>query len=172
MMAVMSLGWGEAMHSYMVVSVIKSRLILVSLGLGVPLMWRGVPASLGENFFFSFFPFFSRIEAGLLTAGMACLQDIQSSSHISFTQFDERIRCFSIDLYILLENDLIDQNANIRLLQRTEPKPRTSTKKRGTQLMRIVCNDAKSSIRRVFLHDPAKGHLRRRSHGIGFIEND
>ncbi len=44
MILVMSSGCGEAMHSYIVVSVIKSRFMSFSAIFRVPFRWRGVPA--------------------------------------------------------------------------------------------------------------------------------
>lgn len=69
--AFMSRGWGDAIHSYMVVSVMRSRLISLSLGLGVPLIWRGVPIEHGQYDLNSLsFP------KGQHTACMASLQHV------------------------------------------------------------------------------------------------
>ena len=38
--------------------------------------------------------------------------------------------------------------------------------------MSVVGNDTETSVGSVFLHDPPKSHLRRRGHGISFVEND
>ena len=40
---VISEGWGDAIHSKIVVSVMRSRTMSFSAGFGVPLTWRGVP---------------------------------------------------------------------------------------------------------------------------------
>lgn len=38
--------------------------------------------------------------------------------------------------------------------------------------MCIICNDAKSCVRRIFLHDPPQCHLRRGRHGVCLVQND
>ena len=38
--------------------------------------------------------------------------------------------------------------------------------------MRVVGNDAETSIGCVFFHDPSQGHLRSRGHGVGFVKDD
>ena len=38
--------------------------------------------------------------------------------------------------------------------------------------MRVICNNAKSCIRRVLLHDTSERHLRRARHGIRLVEDD
>lgn len=38
--------------------------------------------------------------------------------------------------------------------------------------MRVIRNDTKPRIRRVFLHDPSQRHLCRRSHSIRLIQDN
>ena len=38
--------------------------------------------------------------------------------------------------------------------------------------MGVVGDDTEARVGRVFFHDPSKGHLCGRCHGVGFIEHD
>ena len=89
--------------------------------LGVPLRWMGVPAQIQISLAVRGDP------EGKLTACVTSLQNVQCSSHISLAQSYQRLRSLGTDVHVLLQNDLINQDPNISLLQRTEPEPRTST---------------------------------------------
>jgi len=94
-----------------------------------------------------------------LTARVTCLENIESASHISFRKLHKCIGGFRGDVDFLLLDDLVHQDPDILLLQRTEPEPRTSRQQRWAQLMRVIRNEAESRIGRVLLHDPSECHL-------------
>ncbi len=103
---------------------------------------------------------------------MTSLQDIQSPSHIPFTQRHEGIHGFGSDLDSFPLNHLLDQAPDIGFFQGTESKACTSRQQRWRKFVGVVRDDTESGVGRVFLHDSSEGHLRRGRHGVGFVEDD
>lgn len=103
---------------------------------------------------------------------MARLKHIQRPSHIALTQLHQAVHSGRLYSHILGLDDLVDQRPNIRIFERTEPEPRTSRQERWRELVRVVCDDAETSISGVFLHYSAERHLRCCRHGISFVEDN
>ena len=109
---------------------------------------------------------------GGCTACMTRLKHVQSPPHVSVTQPDQALDCVFLDLDLFLLYHQIDQTSNIWLLQRAEPEARTPREQGGRELVGVISNDTKPSIRGIFLHDPPQRHLGHRSHSIRFIEDN